>query len=158
MKHLILFEAWTSPEKEKEKAEKKKENDELFQQLIDENPLSKDHDFYFFIGGDEFKENKDGSYRKTLDIENMVRITPETYTYVNMMEMRARFQQDKKLYHIWLPVLLREEVEGKGSRSMDEWLIEIIDKYKMRGGTDYGKQVYRDILKTRERAKKRLLD
>ena len=142
MKHIKKFEA-------KSKAEIKKENDEIFQDLIDENPLSKDHDFYMFIGKDTFIENEDGSYKKGLEIENMVRMTKDTYEYSGMMSMRARFQMGT-VYHIWLPVELRDEIEGNGSGSIPGYLIDLINKYKRKGGDEHGKQVYKDVMQRRE--------
>jgi len=131
-----------------------KENDELFQELIDENPLSEDHDFYAFIASDDYKENEDGTYNKTLDIENMVRMTVDTYKYVNMMNMRTRFQSNSKLYHIWLPKFLRKEVDGKGSGSIPDYIIDIIDKYKLGKANEKGKRIFQEVKKEEREPKK----
>lgn len=127
-----------------------KYNLDLFQELYDENPLKDTHDFYVFIAKHDFKEVENGLYKKALVIENMVRITPDekSINAINMLELRARFQQDS-LYHIWLPKEIRSEVEGKGS-NIESWLAELIDKYKMKGSDEHGRQVYKDVLQRRK--------
>jgi hypothetical protein len=144
MKHLKTFEA-ISPEERK-----KKEEDavETFAELLEENPLSKDHDFYMFLARESFKEAEGGLYKKTLEIENMVRMTPDIQSLMSSkgLEMRAMYQNDCKLYHIWLPQEFREEVEGQGG-GLDPWIVDLIDKYKMRGdGDGHGRKVYKDVL------------
>lgn len=124
--------------------------------LIKENPNHKTHDFYIFLARDDFKEAKDGLYKKTIEIENMVRITPDAHSVgsIQGMEMRARFSPESTLYHIWLPKEIRSEVEYNGSNSMEDWLVDLINKHKMRGGDEYGKKVYKDVLNRREEDKK----
>lgn len=141
MKYLKLFED--------------KENDGLFQELIDENPLSEDHDFYAFIASDDYRENEDGTYNKTLDIENMVRMTVDTYKYAEIMKLRTRFQQQgTNLYFIWLPKFLRDEVDGKGSVDIPPYLVDIINKYKFERADEKGKRIFQKVKKRRARAKK----
>lgn len=142
MKHLKQFEV-------------SKYNLELFQELYDENPLKDTHDFYMFIASDKFEESENGLYKKVLNIENMVRITPnaESVSAANFLEMRARFQTDSKLYHIWLPKEIRKDVEGKGA-SIEPWLVELINKYKQRGSDEHSKQVYNDVVARKKDMKK----
>jgi len=154
MKHIRLFEAYkTSEEMEKERQEKV----ELLQDLINENPLHVDHDFYVFIGRPEFKENEDGKYTKYLEIEKMYKINPNTdgLYAMNFMKIRARSQgNDSEVYHIWLPKELENEVSGKSSNNMDPWLIYLIDEHKQKDGDDHGKKVYKDVLKRKADANK----
>jgi hypothetical protein len=134
--------------------EDKDDNDlELLTDLIDENPLSKTHDFYIFIAGDKFEETKNGLYKKNLNIENMVRITPDKKSLGAMkgLQLRANFQHDSRLYHIWLPQEIRDDVEGKGTNSLEPWLVELINKHKRIGDKDgEGKRVLKDVLRRRE--------
>ena len=132
--------------------ENNSENVDFIADLIKENPLSKDNDFYMFIGRPDFTETENGLYKKTVYIENMVRITPDENSIhsANLLHIRVRFQTDSQLYHIWLPKDLRSEVEGKGTGNMDEYIIELINKYKQKGTDEHGKQVYRDVKQRRE--------
>lgn len=132
------------------------ENVELLDDLLKENPLSKDNDFYIFIGHDDFKETEDGLYKKTLDIENMVRIQPDmqSLTAMKFLPLRVRFQPNSELYHIWLPIELRNEIEGKSSSMLDDYLVDLINKYKIKGIDDKGRETTRDVIKRREDIKK----
>jgi hypothetical protein len=125
---------------------------DLFKDIYDENPNKDTHDFYMFIAHPDFIETEGGLYKKTIDIENMVRITPDekSLSAANFLELRARFQNDSTLYHIWLPKELRKEIEGKGSGSIEEWLIDLIDKHKMRGSDEHGRQVAKDVKRRKE--------
>ena len=145
MKIIKKFEAYQTPDEQKEKDETQIE---ILQDLINENPLSKDHDFYIFLGSDKFKETKDGLYKKVLEIERMVRITPDIQSIGAMkgMQMRAMVQQGVKLYHIWLPVEIRADVDGKGY-SLEPWIVDLINKHKSTGTDDHGKNVYKKISK-----------
>lgn len=130
---------------------------DLLADLLSENPLSETHDFYIFLGGEKFVEDENGKYDKKLDIENMVRITPDVQSIGAMkgLQMRAMFQQGVKLYHIWLPQEIRDDIEGKGSNSLDSWLVDLIDKYKRRGDpTGEGKKVMNEVKQRKEDAKK----
>ncbi len=135
--------------------ESKSENIDLLKDLFDENPLKDTYDFYLFIGKYEFEEAEGGLYKKTLVIENMVRITPDekSINAANGLSLRARFQIDSKLYHVWLPKEMRDQVEGKGS-SIEPWLVDLIDKHKMLGSDEHGKKVYKDVLQRKEDIKK----
>ena len=146
MKHLKTFEA------RKKTDEEKKEELELFNDLFQENPLNNTHDFYIFIASDTFVEDKDGLYKKTIDIENMVRLTPDesSIAAIGGMEMRVKFQHESNLYHIWLPKEIRKDVEGKSSKSIESWLLDLINQHKRKGADEYGKKVYRDVKQRRE--------
>ena len=78
---------------------------ELLNDLINENPLHKDNDFYMFIGRNEFKEDIDGRFRKTLEIERMIKITPDEKSINSMigLQTRSKFSSDSKLYNIYIP-------------------------------------------------------
>lgn len=133
MKHLKKFES-------------EEDQVELLSDLIKENPLSEDHDFYMFIAGEHFSETKNGLYKKTIEIENMVRITPDkkSISAAKGLEMRIKFQHNSALYHIWLPQDIRELVEGKGS-NLEPWLVDLINKYKQRGADAHGIKVLKDV-------------
>jgi len=145
MKHIRTFET-----------EKEDEQVGFLSDLINENPLSEDHDFYMFIGKQDFIETKNGLYRSSIYIENMVRISPdaESIRTANLLHMRLRFQSDSKMYHIWLPKEMRSDIEGKGSGSLTKPMIELINKYKQQGTDDKGKAVYRDVKQRRDDMKK----
>lgn len=131
MKHLKKFERYGDKD---DKLSKQAQIDVL-EDLLKANPLSKDHDFYIFIGRNTFEEAKDGLYKKVLEIENMVKITPDANSIAAMsgVQLRAKFQPDSKLYHIWLPKELESEVSGKGSSRLERWVVDLIDKYKISG-------------------------
>jgi len=127
-----------------------KSNLDLFKAVYNENPVKDTHDFYWFIGKDEFKENPPGSgnYKKTIYIEKMIRITPDENSISNMqcMQMRAKFQSDSKLYDIWLPNEIREDVENKGSESIEDYIIYLISQHKQSGdGDEQGKNIYKNV-------------
>lgn len=159
MKHLKKFEA-TLEEREAEEIEKKETQLEILKTSLDENPMSEDNDFYIFLASDKFEEDKDGRYIKTLDIENMVRITADQQSIGAMQGLtrRSRFQQGVKMYSIWLPKDLRDDVEGKGSLSLESYLVDLINKYKQEGSTDEGKQKYQKIAKEVPERRKMMKD
>ena len=118
MKHIKTHEGYWE-DQQKEKKEKTKDQVELMGEIFDENPMYKDHDLYMFVGRDEFKEDEDGRYTKSLEIENMVEITPNDESSLSVgwgLNMRAR-AQGGKVYHIWLQKGISELVSGKGSGS-----------------------------------------
>jgi hypothetical protein len=83
----------------------------------------------------------------------MVRITPDakSVSNANLLAMRAGFQHDARLFHIWLPKEIRDDVEGKGGNSIEPWLNDLIDKHKRFGDKDgEGKRVLKDVLRRRE--------
>ena len=142
MKYIKTFEERSST----------KDDIELLKDLLMENPLYDTHDFFIFLASDDFQESEGGLYKKTIDIENMVKITQDENSLAAMkgLEMRSMFQQNVKLYHIWLPKEISDEVEGKGSKSIEPWLVELINKHKVSGADEHGKQVYRDVAKRKK--------
>lgn len=142
------------------KFEANKENDdnevEVLRDVLMENPSYNTHDFYMFIGRPEFKEEEDGRYRKTLEIERMMKITPDQESIGTMkgLTMRARFDPSSTVYHIWLPKDIEEEVSYKGSNDIEPWLVDLINQHKMRGSDEHGRQVYNDVLQRRQNADK----
>lgn len=142
---------------EKNKSDKEEEkNVQLLKDLLDENPISKTHDFYMFVGSDKFEETESGMYKKIIDIENMVRITGDEKSLAASqgLNMRARFQENSKVYHIWLPKEIRSEVEGKSSQSIDPWLVDLINNYKQRGSDEQGKRIFKDVKSRRDNMEK----
>jgi hypothetical protein len=128
---------------------------ELLGDLLEENPLSEDHDFYVFLASETFVPVKD-LYKKGLDIENMVRIQADSNSVgaMTMLEMRSRFQAGTKLYHIWLPKAFRKDVEGNGGKSLSPWIVDLINKYKRRGTDTEGKRITQEVIQRREDMKK----
>jgi len=137
MKHLKTFE------------KRETENQvELLGDLLSENPANETHDFYIFLASEKFVETDGGLYKKTVDIERMIRITPDEASVSAMkgMQMRAMVQQGVRLYHIWLPQEIREDIEGKGGDSIEPWLVNLIDEHKRAGDVGgEGRKVMKDV-------------
>ncbi|MCK9417523.1 hypothetical protein M0Q97_12855 [Candidatus Dojkabacteria bacterium] len=129
---------------------------ELLNDLLNENPLHTDNDFYIFIGKDDFKENKDGSYRKTLEIERMIKIEADQSSIGAMkgLALRCKFQIDSTLYHIWLPKEFENEIANNGSNQIDDRLVDLINKYKNTGSDTQGKQILNIVKDRRNKIKK----
>jgi hypothetical protein len=96
------------------------------------------YDAFVFIGRDKFEKKSDGSYRKSLEIENFVKIDlydSESLLQVNMMKMRARAQGNSDLYLIWVPKgAFEEEKDSYMQSEISEVLLDAIDKKKTRIG------------------------
>lgn len=124
---------------------------DLLKDLINENPLHIDHDFYVFLGKYDFIEEKDGRYKKTLEIERMIKITPDEKSIKMMagLQQRSLFQTDSKLYNIWLPKHMERIVAFKGTDELDDFIIDFIDKYKNQGSDQYGKDVFNKVQQRR---------
>lgn len=121
MKHIQKFESYS------------KSDEKTFQELMEMNPNSKYNDLYAFLYKDEFVEDDDGKYIKTLGIENMVRITPDKQGMFNIqgLQLRSGFQPHLNYHQIWLPKDIRDEVEGKGYKEIDPFILNAIkDKIK----------------------------
>lgn len=150
MKKIKMFENYWEDQK-KEREEIKKDQVKLMDELFNENPMFKEHDLYMFVGRDEFKEDEDGRYTKSLEIEKMIKITPdENSLHVGWgLSMRAQIQGGK-VYHIWLPKEIEELVSDKDSNQMEPWLIDLINKHKQTQGKkfDVDKRL-KDIRKVR---------
>ena len=140
MKHLKAFE------------DKSDDQLEILKDVFSKNPIRKTHDFYMFIGRPELKEDENGLYKKLLEIERMIRIKPDKESIMSSagLEMRARFQHESTLYHIWLPKEIRKEVDRKSSGDMEPWLVELINKNKKTGADAYSKQIYRNAIKRKQ--------
>lgn len=72
-----------------------------------------DEDMYAFLAKDKFIETKDGMYKKDLEIESLNKIdqfSKEGQYSLSMLNIRARFQQDVKLFYIWTRKDLFEDV------------------------------------------------
>jgi hypothetical protein len=140
MKHLKAFE------------DKSDDQLEILKDVFSKNPIRKTHDFYMFIGKPDFKEDENGLYRKSLEIERMIRITPDKESLSSSagLEMRARFQHGSTLYHIWLPKEIKKEVDRKSSGDMEPWLVELINQNKKTGADAYSKQIHRDAIQRKQ--------
>jgi hypothetical protein len=94
------------------------------------------YDAFVFIGRDKFEKKEDGSYRKSLEIENFVKIDlydSESLLQINMMKMRARTQGNSDLYLIWVPKgTFEEEKDFYMQSEISEVLLDAIDKKKTR--------------------------
>jgi hypothetical protein len=91
----------------------------------------RENDLFAFIAKYEFVENSDGSYRKKLDIENLIKIdlyNESDLSQISMMKIRARVN-DKKVYIIWIPKGFLEE-DQYYQRDIPDYLIDLIDKKK----------------------------
>jgi len=104
------------------------ESKDIFMQIYQENPLHKTHDFFVFIYEDGFKELPNGDYKKTLDIENMHKITEDNFKDMKMMKLRTIFI-DKKIGVIWWPKGGIDMIDGKSSNDMSLSTVELIRKH-----------------------------
>jgi hypothetical protein len=89
----------------------------------------KNNDQYVFIGRPKFAEEPDGKFRKTLEIEKLVKVDRfdiNAHQTISTMKIRARFQgSDGDVYTITLP----KGVVGKDGH-IEDWLIDTIDQHK----------------------------
>jgi hypothetical protein len=96
------------------------------------------HDLFVFIGRDKFVEKEDGSYRKTLEVENFLKINiynPEDLQMVNMMKMRSRYQGGgSEVYMIWMPKDIFEEEKDSYTEEEISDFIDVINQKKTRIG------------------------
>jgi hypothetical protein len=97
------------------------------------------YDLFVFIGRDKFIKNEDDSYKKSLEIENFLKMDlydQNDLLSINMMKMRARNQSGgSEVYMIWLPKrLFREEKSNYMEDEIPEDIIKMIDKNKKRIG------------------------
>lgn len=132
--------------------EEMEETVQLLKDVMSENPLHTTYDFYYFVAAEKFEEDEEsGLYKKTIDIENMCRITSDEQGVLSMegIKMRARFQENSKPYHIWLPKDVRSMVEGNGSQNIEPWLNDLIDKNKQQGSDKHGKEALKNVKQRR---------
>lgn len=92
-----------------------------------------ENDLFVFIGRPTFKEVPEGSgnYRKTLDIEQLIKVDgydAEAHQMVGMMKLRARVQgEGSEVYSIRLPA---GTITAKTTSHLDDYLVDLIDKHK----------------------------
>jgi len=103
-----------------------------------ERSRDESHDLFVFIGRDKFVEKEDGSYRKTLEVENFAKINlyhAEDLQMVNMMKMRARYQGGgSDVYMIWMPKDIFEEEKDSYTEEEISDFIDVINQKKTRIG------------------------
>ena len=96
------------------------------------------HDLFVFIGRDKFVEKEDGSYRKTLEVENFLKINiydPEDLQMINMMKIRAKMQAGgSEVYMIWMPKDIFEEEKDSYTEEEISDFIDVINQKKTRIG------------------------
>jgi len=96
----------------------------------DDEDFDDENDRFIFIARPSFKETPEGSgnFRKSLEIENLVKVDPydaHAHQMGNMMKMRAMAQgEGSEVYVVSLP----KDVTNGGQP--EEWLIDLIDKHK----------------------------
>lgn len=115
-----------------------------------ENPerrqMEEENQLYIFIARPKFVEQKNGTYIKTLEIENLVPIDPYDASYAGMMSMmrlRARVQgENSEVYGVWLPHDFLPDSFDVNNYKKSKHIIDLIDKYKFRvaGRTDLEKE------------------
>ena len=136
------------------------EDSELFADVYNENPLKDTHDFYIFIYNTEgFKEVEGGLYKKTFDIEKMVKLDPSISTNVGDMigiEMRAKITA-QRVGVIWWPKGGEDMIEDKSSKDMDLYVLDLIEKHMSKYDIQHGKEVFKKIVdKNKEIGKSRI--
>ena len=98
-----------------------------------EKKFDKENDLYIFIGRPGFVETPEGSgnYRKSLEIEKLVKIDrfdAEAHQMAQMMKLRATYQgENSDVYVVNLP-----KGTVKDIYDLDPWLVDLIDKHKRR--------------------------
>lgn len=139
MKHLKTFESHVEG----------MDDGELFNITYMQNPLSSTHDMYAFIYKDGFKELENGDYKKTLEIEKMHQITPDSAGLNDMVMMNMRARMNMSIVGvIWWFKDAAEMIKDKGSKDMDLHLIELIDKHKSDSKGSHGRKTFNNIKDT----------
>jgi len=95
------------------------------------------HDLFVFIGRDKFVEKEDGSYRKTLEVENFLKIdiyNTEDLQMINMMKIRVRSQIGSDVYMIWIPKDFFDEEKDSYTEEEISDFIDVINQKKTRIG------------------------
>lgn len=97
----------------------------------EEEQYDEEQQLYVFIGRPTFKEDEDGRYTKTLEIERLVpvdRFDAAAHQMVQMMKIRARHQgENSEVYLVHLPKGTIKDPDNLP----DHW-IELIDKHKQK--------------------------
>jgi hypothetical protein len=101
-----------------------------------ERSRDESHDLFVFVGRDKFVEKEDGSYRKTLEVENFLKLNiynPEDLQMINMMKIRARMQGGgSEVYMIWMPKGIFEEEKDSYTEEEISDFIDVINQKKTR--------------------------
>lgn len=93
--------------------------------------IDRENELFIFIGRPTFVErpNGSGNFKKTLEIERLVKIDPydaKSHQMAQAMKMRARWQGEKsEVYQVLLP-----KGTVKDPDDLDNWLIQLIDGHK----------------------------
>jgi antitoxin component YwqK of YwqJK toxin-antitoxin module len=97
-------------------------------------------DTYVFVGSDEFKETRRGSYKKVFDIERLMKVSvddwKDTRDYgigatIKMMRLRAG-ANNKQLFKISAHKGLLDDYEGETGSEMPDYILMSIDQKKER--------------------------
>ena len=120
---------------------------ELFKEFYNNNPLSKTHALYAFIYSEGFKETENGLYKKTMDIEKMHRIKPDTVSDLHGMKLRSSIT-GQNLGVIWWPKDATELVDDKGTDELEQWVIDTIEKHKSNKPLENSSEIFNDIIDT----------
>lgn len=99
--------------------------------------MDEENELFVFIGRPAFKEVQEGSgnFKKTLEIEQMIKIDKfdlKHHGMVEMMKLRANFQGEKsEVYQITLPAgtLVADKTS---SSDIPDWLLNLIDEHKVK--------------------------
>ena len=103
--------------------------------MIQNHTMSKDNDLFFFIARPTFKENEDGNYRKTWEIETLYKMDRETpdVSAPEMMKIRAQHQGDEsKVYFLWIQRdMLKDLTDSEDDsvvygKDLEEFVIDVI--------------------------------
>jgi hypothetical protein len=97
-------------------------------------------DTYVFVGSDEFKETRKGSYKKVFDIERLMKVSvddwKDTRDYglgatIKMMRLRAS-SNNKQLYKISTHKGLLDDYDGETGSEIPDYILMSIDQKKER--------------------------
>jgi hypothetical protein len=97
-------------------------------------------DTYVFVGGDEFKETRKGSYKKVFDIERLMKVSVDDWkdtrdygigAMIKMMRLRAG-ANNKQLFKISAHKGLLDDYEGETGSEMPDYILMSIDQKKER--------------------------
>jgi hypothetical protein len=97
-------------------------------------------DTYVFVGSDEFKETRKGSYKKIFDIERLMKVSVDDWkdtrdyglgAMIKMMRLRAS-TNNKQLFKISAHKGLLDDYEGETGSEMPEFILMSIDQKKER--------------------------
>lgn len=97
-------------------------------------------DTYVFVGSDEFKETRKGSYKKVFDIERLMKVSVDDWkdtrdyglgAMIKMMRLRAS-TNNKQLFKISADKGLLDDYEGETGSEMPEFILMSIDQKKER--------------------------